>query len=78
MDLRGGRPHAEAAPRPDLRIAAAYEPDQFRRLLRTGLAAGDREVGLMSEVARGRYKHLTDAEVDAVHAYLRQVAKRVP
>lgn len=70
MDLRGGRPGPEAVRRPDLRMAAAYPLEDFRRLLRTGIAVGNREVSLMSEVARGRYRHLTDAEIDAVHAYL--------
>ena len=78
LDLRGGRPDPKAAPRPDLRMAAAYEPEQFRRLLRTGKAAGEREVGLMSEVARGRYRRLTDAEVDAIHGYLKTVAEVAP
>jgi len=78
MDLRGGQPNPQAAPRPDLRMVAAYEPAQFRRLLREGIAVGDREVGLMSEVARGRYRHLTDAELAAVHLYLRRVAEIAP
>ena len=79
MDLRGGQPHPEATPRPDLRVmVAAYDPEQFERLLRTGKAAGEREVSLMSEVARGRYTHLTDAELDAVYRYLRRVAETAP
>lgn len=78
MNLRGGQPDPEAKLRPDLRMVAAYEPKQFRRLLRTGLAVGDREVSLMSEVARGRYKHLRDAELDAVYRYLRRVAQIDP
>lgn len=71
MNLAGGRPNPEAANRPDLRMVAAYDRAQFRRLLREGVAAGDREVGLMSQVSRGRYRHLTDAEIDAVYDYLR-------
>lgn len=78
MDLRGGKPNPEAKPRPDLRIVAAYEPDQFRRLLQMGLAAGDREVGLMSEVARGRYKHLTAGEIKALQLYLLRVTELDP
>lgn len=78
MDLRGGRPTPEAAPRPDLRMVAAYPPDQFARLLRTGIAAGDRELGLMGEVARGRYRHFTDPELNAVYRYLQAVARADP
>lgn len=37
---------------PDLVIGAAYCPADFARLMRTGVALGSREVGLMSEVAR--------------------------
>lgn len=73
INLEGGQPHPEATPRPDLRMVAAYERDQFNQLLRTGRAAGDREVGLMSEVARGRYRHLTDGEVEAIYRYLQVV-----
>jgi cytochrome c553 len=78
MDLRGGRPNPAAVPRPDLRIAAAYDAKQFEHLMRTGLAAGNREVSLMSEVARGRYTHLTDAEIAAIHGYLKRVAEVAP
>ena len=78
LDLRGGQPHPAATPRPDLRMAAAYDRADFRRLLKTGIAAGGREVSLMSEVARGRYAHLTDAEIDAVHLYLKRVAETAP
>jgi hypothetical protein len=39
-------------------------------LLRTGKAAGGREVGLMSQEARHRLYALDDAEVAAIHAYL--------
>ena len=43
--------------------------------MRTGKAAGNREIGLMSTVARGRFSQLTDAEVAAVHGYLRALAE---
>lgn len=74
MNLAGGTPYPGAKPRPDLRMVAGYHLNDFARLLKTGRAIGDRDVGLMSEVARGRYAYLTDAEVRAVHAYLRAVA----
>ncbi len=77
MDLAVGEPFPGAKPRPDLRvIVPAYDKAAFTKLMRTGVAAGDREVGLMSEVARGRYAHFTDAEVDAVYAYLQAVAAK--
>lgn len=76
MDLSGGQPHPEAAPRPDLKaVIDAYSREDFRRLLRTGMAAGNRELTLMSEVARGRYRHLTDAEIDGIYDYLRALGR---
>ena len=78
-DLRG-KPAStpDAAARPDLRMVAAYAPADFDALLRKGKAAGNREVGLMSTVARRRYANLTDAEVGAVRGYLVELAKRDP
>ncbi len=78
LDLRGGTPYPGAVARPDLRMAAAYEAEPFERLLRTGVAMGDREVGLMSEVSRGRFSHFTEQELRAVHQYLQQVAATDP
>jgi mono/diheme cytochrome c family protein len=71
MNLEGGQPTPEATPRPNLRvIISAYDAPAFERLLRTGKALGDRELKMMSGVARGRYSHLTTAELSAVHGYL--------
>lgn len=56
---------------PSLAITQGYELDAFRRLMRDGVALGDRDVTLMSEVARARFTHLTDAEIAALYAYLR-------
>ena len=79
MQLRGGKPEFPGDKgRPDLRIVAAYDPPDFITLMKTGKAAGDREVGLMSEVARGRYANFTDGEREAVRAYLVELAKRDP
>lgn len=55
---------------PDLAIAASYSLDDFRRLMQTGKAIGDRELRLMSGVARGRFVHFTEREVRALHAFL--------
>ena len=70
LDLRGG----ERAP--DLRIAASYSTEAFTRLLRTGKALGDRELDLMSDVARRRFTHFTDAEIQALRGYLLARATR--
>jgi cytochrome c553 len=66
LDLRGdpsGKP-------PDLKIAGSYSLDAFNHLMRTGKAPGEREIGLMSRVARGRFSHFTDAEIASLHRYL--------
>lgn len=79
MDLRGGKPPLPGdKARPDLRIVASYDPGDFVKLMRTGKAAGNREVSLMSEVARGRYAHLTDAEIGSLRNYLAKVAEIDP
>ncbi len=54
-------------------MGQAYPPADFRKLLRTGKALGNREVGLMSEVARDDLSHMTDGEINAIHAYLNSV-----
>ena len=60
----------------DLSIVGAYDSDQFRTLLRTGVAAGNKKLGLMGSVARDDFSHMTDEEIDAVHDYLVELANR--
>jgi mono/diheme cytochrome c family protein len=62
---------------PDLTIAAAYDYDQFRTLLKTGKAPGGKKLKLMKEVAEKDFVHLTDAEIKSLHAYLRTRAERL-
>ena len=62
---------------PDLSIAAAYELADFTTLMRTGKGAGGRDLGLMREVAQGRFAHFTEEELAAVHAYLVARAEKV-
>jgi len=76
MNLRGGPPHPGANARPDLRIVASYDLTAFHHLLRTGKAAGEREISLMSRVARGRFTHLTDGEIAAIYGYLQAVGRK--
>jgi cytochrome c553 len=66
MDLRG----SEAASAPNLALVVAYTLEDFTRLMREGVPIGDRELELMAEVAIGRFSHFTDAEIEALHAYL--------
>lgn len=80
LDLTGGEEpmEGEGNPPANLRIVGSYSAEDFNHLMRTGKAAGDREVGLMSKVARRRYANFTDAEVAAVRGYLVELAKRDP
>jgi cytochrome c553 len=75
-DLSGGRAGPDT-PAPGLSIAGAYDLDQFRTLMRTGRAPHGRDLGLMAEVARNDFSHLTDAEIGRLHAYLAARAQRV-
>ena len=55
---------------PDLRVVAAYSPEAFAELLRTGVAFGGRKLGMMRAAARDNLSHLTDAEIAALYSYL--------
>jgi cytochrome c553 len=55
---------------PDLRVVASYSPEAFARLLRTGIALGDRTLGVMGERARNNLSHLMDSEIAALYSYL--------
>jgi mono/diheme cytochrome c family protein len=55
---------------PDLRVVASYSSEAFARLLRTGVALGERNVGVMSRQARDNLSHLTDSEIAALYSYL--------
>jgi mono/diheme cytochrome c family protein len=69
--LRGDDPFAPPGKgAPDLALVASYSKADFTRLMRSGKGAGNRELRLMSRVARGRFVHWTDAEVDDLYAFL--------
>lgn len=63
---------------PDLTRTAAYSPAEFTRLMRTGVAAGERQVGLMSATSRARFDTLTDPEIEALYGYLKARAEQTP
>jgi mono/diheme cytochrome c family protein len=54
----------------NLRVLRAYSPEDFTKLMRTGVPLGGRKLGMMGEVAKVRFVHFTDAEVAALYAYL--------
>jgi mono/diheme cytochrome c family protein len=58
---------------PDLRMAGFFQPTAFHELMREGVAPGGRELGVMGDVARGRFAHFTDHEIEALHLYLRSL-----
>jgi cytochrome c553 len=61
---------------PSLAIAAGYTEADLAKLLRTGVALGDRKLGLMSKISPVRFATLTDIEVKAIHTYLNAFAQR--
>ena len=56
---------------PDLMVAGAYDRADFDRLMRTGIAAGDRNLGMMSDASRARFKDWPAEDVAALHSYLK-------
>ena len=65
-DLRGNKVFGI----PDLIIAKSYTPENFACLMSTGIGNGNRDLGLMSEVAKGRFSHFDATQVAAIYAYL--------
>ena len=62
----------------DLAIVGAYDLEQLKTLLRTGVAPGGKKLGLMGAVARRDFSHMTDGEIADVHSYLAERARRLP
>lgn len=59
-------------------MAASYDPDKFRHLMRTGEGMGKRDLGLMGVVARAGFGAMTDQEIAAVQTYLKGEAEKTP
>ena len=53
-----------------MQVVAAYSPDAFNKLLRTGEALGGRSLPVMGPRARQNLSQLTDAEITALYSYL--------
>jgi mono/diheme cytochrome c family protein len=73
-DLGGGEPEP-GLKAPDLTIAGAYPLPAFTTLLRTGVPPRGRKLKLMSEIARDDLSHMTDPEIQQLHAYLQARAQ---
>ncbi|MGH8722048.1 MAG: c-type cytochrome, partial [Burkholderiales bacterium] len=68
VDYQGNR--LEGAP--SLAILAAYDPGQFRHLLRTGEPISRRDLGIMSWVSRVAFSLFSDEEIGDLYYFLRQ------
>jgi cytochrome c553 len=68
VDLAGASTPEFTAP--SLQVVAAYSPEAFQVLLRTGSALGGRELGVMSRTARANLSLLNDDEIDSLYRYL--------
>lgn len=55
---------------PDLHIVAAYSPEAFTRLLRTGVPLSGQKLGLMRQESKQNLYLLTDAEIASLYSYL--------
>jgi cytochrome c553 len=63
---------------PTLQVVAGYSAEAFARLMRTGVALGDRQLPVMGPQARQNLANFTDAEIAALYAYLRALPEAVP
>ena len=62
------------APTPSLAMAAGYSPEEFTALLRTGTPRlPSTQLSLMRETALRSLTYLTDAEIQAIHGYLKEL-----
>ena len=56
---------------PNLIIAATYKREDFFKLIKTGVALGDRkDIGLMSQVTKNYLSYLNDDEINCIYDYL--------
>jgi mono/diheme cytochrome c family protein len=65
-------------PSPSLQVVAAYSPEAFTELIRTGVALGGRNLETMSGWASKLLSHLTDAEIAALYSYLHAMPDPAP
>ena len=63
---------------PDLAITGSYDLPAFTKLMRTGFPPSGRELKMMTGVSRKAFSHFTDEEIESLHAYLVERARRAP
>jgi mono/diheme cytochrome c family protein len=71
----GAIPNSNEVPPPLAPAAATYDEAAFRTLLRTGRGQSSANLGAMSRIAREKLSAMSDDEIAAVHAYLKQQAQ---
>lgn len=74
--LKGATPPQPGQP-PDLSIVVAYDRAAFLHFMHTGKATGNRELPMMSAVARVRISHLSETDLDALYGYLVARGRRI-
>jgi cytochrome c553 len=74
LDLLGSPAAGPAPAFPPLAVVAGYTREQFGRLMREGVPASEIELGLMKDVAVGRFAHFTTEEVSVLFTYLNDAA----
>ncbi len=75
FDLQGFQPWGGPSA-PSLIVMAAYSKEDFVRLMREGVPSSGADLPMMGPVARGRFVHWSNDEVDALYAYLSNTAAR--
>ncbi|MES2987190.1 MAG: c-type cytochrome [Pseudomonadota bacterium] len=59
-------------------VAASYDLPAFQKLMRTGIGISGKDLGMMTEAAKGGLHVLTDAEIAQIHNYLKAEALNAP
>ena len=69
-ECHGQRLQGDPQGPPPLIIVGGYTPSEFAKLMREGVPKDGKERKMMSPVARSRFSHFTDEEVNALYVYL--------
>ena len=69
-ECHGQRLQGDPQGTPALMIVGGYTPSEFAKLMREGMPKDGKERKMMSPVARSRFSHFTDEEVNALYVYL--------